>query len=113
MGSSLPVKKDWYYNEGKLFSDYYSINDYGYWEHNNYVLIRKESEETIIKKHNINSDVLRRRLQLPVRKLRQFGNRILAIYPELPLISFFYFRRKVEHVIIENGFADGTKTSGT
>ena len=46
----------------QLFSDYYSINDYGYWEHDNYVLIRKESEETIIKKHNINSDILKQKI---------------------------------------------------
>lgn len=43
----------------QLFSDYYSINDYGFWEHDNYVLIRKESEDVIIKKHNISLETLK------------------------------------------------------
>jgi len=37
----------------KLFSDYYNINDYGLWENNNYVLIRKNSNLEITKKHSI------------------------------------------------------------
>lgn len=37
----------------ELFSDYYNINNYGFWEHNNYVLIRKDDDESIIKKHGI------------------------------------------------------------
>jgi uncharacterized protein YyaL (SSP411 family) len=47
----------------QLFSDYYSINDYGFWEHDNYVLIRKESEEFISKKHNITSKVLKEKIK--------------------------------------------------
>ncbi len=41
-----------------IFSDYYNINNYGFWEHNNYVLIRKDDDETIIKKHNITLETL-------------------------------------------------------
>ncbi|GAA4234795.1 thioredoxin domain-containing protein [Postechiella marina] len=41
-----------------LFSDYYNINNYGLWEHNNYVLIRKDDDATIIKKHNITQEEL-------------------------------------------------------
>lgn len=37
----------------ELFSDYYNINNFGLWEHNNYVLIRKDDDATVIKKHNI------------------------------------------------------------
>jgi len=37
----------------KLFSDYYNINHYGYWEHDNYVLIRKNEDAEIAKKHSI------------------------------------------------------------
>ena len=34
-----------------LFKDYYNINNYGYWEHGNYVLIRKiEDDEFIVEK---------------------------------------------------------------
>lgn len=49
----LALKEDF-----DLFSDYYNINDYGLWEHNNYVLIRKEDDEYILKKYNITSEVL-------------------------------------------------------
>ncbi|WP_313791499.1 thioredoxin domain-containing protein [Lacinutrix neustonica] len=37
----------------ELFSDYYNINGYGYWEHKNYVLIRKESDDHFILEHSI------------------------------------------------------------
>ncbi len=46
----------------QLFSDYYSINDYGFWEHGNYVFIRKDLEEAIIKKHNITSGYLKEKI---------------------------------------------------
>jgi hypothetical protein len=38
------------------FSNYYNINDYGLWEHNNYVLIRKDSDDVFSKKYNISID---------------------------------------------------------
>ena len=40
-------------NDFTLFSDYYNINEYGLWENENYVLIRKMSDEEISKKYNI------------------------------------------------------------
>nr|WP_084647867.1 thioredoxin domain-containing protein [Flaviramulus basaltis] len=42
----------------ELFSDYYNVNSYGHWEHDNYVLIRKDDDASIIKKHNITEAVL-------------------------------------------------------
>jgi uncharacterized protein YyaL (SSP411 family) len=45
----------------ELFSDYYNVNNYGFWEHNNYVLIRKDDDTKIIKKHNISKDYLVRK----------------------------------------------------
>jgi len=41
-----------------LFSDYYNINDYGFWEKDNYVLIRNNGDATILKKHNITKQQL-------------------------------------------------------
>ena len=41
-----------------LFSDYYSINNFGLWEHNNFVLIRKDDDATILKKYNLSSEEL-------------------------------------------------------
>lgn len=49
-----PLLKD----DFNLFSDYYNVNDYGFWEHNNYVLIRKDEDESILKKYNITKIVL-------------------------------------------------------
>jgi len=40
-------------DEFKLFSDYYNVNNYGFWEHKNYVLIRKEADLDFIKKHDL------------------------------------------------------------
>ncbi|MCF7559236.1 thioredoxin domain-containing protein [Sabulilitoribacter multivorans] len=42
----------------ELFSDYYNVNNFGHWEHDNYVFIRKDNDATIIKKHKITLDTL-------------------------------------------------------
>jgi uncharacterized protein YyaL (SSP411 family) len=42
----------------ELFSNYYNINNYGFWEHDNYVLIRKDDDDSIIKKHNLTKTIL-------------------------------------------------------
>lgn len=41
-----------------LFADYYNINNYGLWEHGNYVLIRKDSNKEIAEKYNLSIDEL-------------------------------------------------------
>lgn len=43
-----------------VFKDYFNINSYGHWEHNNYVLIRDASDEKIAKKHNIHPEELKK-----------------------------------------------------
>jgi uncharacterized protein YyaL (SSP411 family) len=45
-----------------LFSDYYNINDYGYWEHDNYVLIRTKSDNEIIASHNLDPYLLEEKI---------------------------------------------------
>ena len=45
-------------NDFDLFSDYYNINKYGFWEDENYVLIRKDDDASIIKKHDITYETL-------------------------------------------------------
>ncbi|MEO6347712.1 MAG: thioredoxin domain-containing protein, partial [Aquaticitalea sp.] len=42
----------------ELFSDYYNINSYGFWEHDNYVLIRKDDDASILKKFKLTSEEL-------------------------------------------------------
>ena len=39
-----------------VFKDYFNINSYGYWEHDNYVLIRDASVEKIAEKHELKID---------------------------------------------------------
>jgi uncharacterized protein YyaL (SSP411 family) len=41
-----------------LFSDYYNVNNYGFWEHDNYVLLRKDDDSSIIEKHNVSKEIL-------------------------------------------------------
>lgn len=45
-----------------LFTDYYNINNYGYWEHENYVLIRNKSNKEISEKHNISISELEKKV---------------------------------------------------
>lgn len=42
-----------------LFSDYYNINNYGLWEHGNYVLIRNSDDKTVMEKFNISMEELK------------------------------------------------------
>ncbi len=50
--------------EFNLFSDYFNVNNHGYWEHGNYILLRKHSDSKIAEKHGL--DVFQ--LQKKVRK---------------------------------------------
>ena len=45
-----------------LFSDYYNVNNYGYWEKDNYVLIRKNNEKEICKTYNISESELQNKV---------------------------------------------------
>ncbi len=42
----------------ELFSSYYNINSYGFWEKENYVLIRKDTDQKICNDFNLNSETL-------------------------------------------------------
>ena len=42
-------------DEYKIFADYYNVNEFGYWEHQKYVLTRKKSDHKIAKKHNLST----------------------------------------------------------
>ncbi|NQX85680.1 MAG: thioredoxin domain-containing protein [Flavobacteriaceae bacterium] len=45
-----------------IFADYFSINDYGFWEHDNYVLIRKDSQKTIASKYELTLEQLQEKI---------------------------------------------------
>lgn len=46
-------------NDFELFSNYYNVNNYGFWEHGNYVLIRKDDDAKIIEKYNLTESKLK------------------------------------------------------
>ncbi|MGV6831002.1 MAG: thioredoxin domain-containing protein [bacterium] len=50
-----------------LFEDYYNINDFGLWEHEQYVLIRTTSDELFAEKHNLTLN----EVQLKVKSWRE------------------------------------------
>jgi len=59
-----------------LFADYYNVNDYGFWEHNNYVLIRNETDETFVTKYNISlSDLNKKKASWKNLLLKERGKR--------------------------------------
>ncbi len=45
----------------ELFSKYYNINRYGFWEHNNYVLIRDKKDDYFTKEQNISINELKQK----------------------------------------------------
>jgi uncharacterized protein YyaL (SSP411 family) len=49
-------------NDFQLFKEYYNINEYGLWEDDNYVLIRKETEQNFITSRNISIEKLKIKL---------------------------------------------------
>lgn len=71
----------------ELFADYYCVNEVGYWEDENYVLMRDTEESVIALKHNISVTELQQKIKtcnsilLQVREKRvkpELDNKILA-----------------------------------
>lgn len=46
----------------EVFKDYFNVNSYGHWEHENYVLIRTKSDEEISKEHNLSVKKLKEKV---------------------------------------------------
>lgn len=60
-----------------LFADYFNVNELGLWEHDNYILLRNETDERIAEKHNISVEELRasiKKMKLLLLKIR--GQRV-------------------------------------
>ncbi|MEO2056769.1 MAG: thioredoxin domain-containing protein [Flavobacteriaceae bacterium] len=47
-----------------VFSDYYNINKYGYWEDDNYVLIKNKSDAALAKTHKISKEELSKKINI-------------------------------------------------
>lgn len=54
-----------------VFKDYYSINSYGFWEHENYVLIRDAPDSEIAQKHKISESKLQQIIIACLSTLKQ------------------------------------------
>ena len=48
----------------EIFSDYYNINHFGHWEHDNYVLIRSKSDEEIAEKYSITVNDVQKKINV-------------------------------------------------
>jgi len=46
----------------KLFAEYFNVNENGYWEDGNYILLRKKSDEEIAKQSGISADELKQEI---------------------------------------------------
>lgn len=51
----------------KLFSEYFNVNDLGFWEDNHYILLRTEADDSFAENHQIPLDVL----ESKIRKWKQ------------------------------------------
>lgn len=62
-------------NEYELFAEYYSINAYGYWEHDNYVLMRHKPHHEIAQHFKLSDDAL-------TKKINSFKQKLLSVRNE-------------------------------
>lgn len=46
----------------QLFSDYYNVNSLGFWEHGNYILLRKNSNKKFAEKNNLTMEQLQQKV---------------------------------------------------
>jgi hypothetical protein len=53
----------------ELFADYFNINERGFWEHENYILLRHESDTAIADKHQLSFDELQKTIGDVKKKL--------------------------------------------
>jgi len=84
-------------SEFRLFKDYFNINEYGYWEEENYVLIRKETNAVIAQKHGITEKAVKERIEKNIkilskyrkkRKLPRLDDKILTSWNALMLEGY-------------------------
>jgi uncharacterized protein YyaL (SSP411 family) len=57
-------------NDFELFSEYYEINDIGYWEHGNYILMRSPNNAVLLSKNALDQQELDQRIGSCLQKLR-------------------------------------------
>ncbi len=52
-----------------LFADYFNVNENGFWEHDNYILLRETDDDVIAKKHNLQTIELKDKIEKAKSKL--------------------------------------------
>jgi uncharacterized protein YyaL (SSP411 family) len=81
----------------KLFADYFNVNEVGYWEEENYILLRKQSDEEITKRFGISAEELQtkisalKKIVLSVREKRikpGLDNKILISWNALMIKGY-------------------------
>lgn len=85
-----------------LFSDYYNINEYGYWEHDKYVLIRNKKDVDISAKYNISEDELMQLIQSCKSELIKIRNKRIKPRLDDKILSSW-------NGLMIKGFADSYK----
>lgn len=80
-----------------LFADYYNINQRGFWEHDNYILLRHDEDEEIAKRNNISVNELQKTIKdckkqlLTIREKRikpGLDNKIITSWNALMVRAF-------------------------
>ena len=80
-----------------LFADYFNVNEKGLWEHDNYILLRNDSDETIAKKHNLSveelqntiSEIKKELLEIREKRVRPgLDNKILTSWNALMIKAY-------------------------
>ena len=51
-------------NDFELFSEYYNVNSIGFWEHNQYILMRTESDDSFAENHRLSLDKLQSKVRV-------------------------------------------------
>ena len=64
-----------------LFADYFNINEKGYWEHDNYILLRHDDDLTVADKHGMSTEVLKNKIDSLINLL--LNHRNLRVRPGL------------------------------
>ena len=85
-----------------LFSDYYNINEFGYWEDNKYVLIRNQKDVEIASKYNISEDELNQLIQSCKSELIKVRNKRIKPRLDDKILSSW-------NGLMIKGFADSYK----
>ena len=47
----------------ELFSEYFNVNSFGFWEHNQYILMRTEDNDSFAKKHQLSIENIEKKVQ--------------------------------------------------